>query len=39
MNPLYTARELAGLIAQTTPALSVALDLVHPRVAAARAEA
>ena len=39
MNPLNTARELAGLIAQTTPALSVALDLVHPRVAAARAEA
>jgi long-chain acyl-CoA synthetase len=39
MNPLYTEHELAGLMAQTTPALSVALDLVQPRVAAARAEA
>jgi long-chain acyl-CoA synthetase len=37
MNPLYTERELAGLMEQTTPALSVALDLVQPRVAAARA--
>ena len=39
MNPLYTEHELAGLMEQTAPALSVALDLVHPRVAAARAEA
>ena len=38
MNPLYTEAELAGLMRQTTPALSVALDLVQPRVAAARAE-
>jgi long-chain acyl-CoA synthetase len=38
MNPLYTEHELAGLMEQATPALSVALDLVHPRVAAARAE-
>ena len=37
MNPLYTERELTELMAQTTPAFSVALDLVHPRVAAARA--
>jgi long-chain acyl-CoA synthetase len=39
MNPLYTQRELVELIDQTAPALSVALDLVHPRVAGARAEA
>jgi long-chain acyl-CoA synthetase len=38
MNPLYTERELAELMAQATPAFSVALDLVHPRVAAARAD-
>jgi long-chain acyl-CoA synthetase len=37
MNPLYTEREVAELMAQATPALSVALDLVHPPVAAARA--
>jgi long-chain acyl-CoA synthetase len=37
MNPLYTERELTELMAQATPAFSVALDLVHPRVAAARA--
>ncbi len=37
MNPLYTEHELVGLMGQTTPALSVTLDLVHPRVAAARA--
>jgi long-chain acyl-CoA synthetase len=37
MNPLNTEHELAGLMEQTAPALSVALDLVQPRVAAARA--
>jgi len=37
MNPLLTEHELAGLMAQATPALSVALDLLQPRVAAARA--
>ena len=36
MNPLYTEPELAGLMGQTTPAFSVALDLVQPRVSAAR---
>ena len=37
MNPLYTESELAGLMRQATPRISVALDLVHPRVAGARA--
>ena len=37
MNPLYTVHELRDLMAQAAPALSVALDLVQPRVAEARA--
>jgi long-chain acyl-CoA synthetase len=37
MSPLYTEHELSGLMGQATPALSVALDLVQPRVAGARA--
>jgi long-chain acyl-CoA synthetase len=38
MSPLYVERELAVLMRQTRPRVSVALDLLVPRVAAARAE-
>ncbi len=37
MSPLYVERELAGLLGQTRPRLSVTLDVLLPRVVAARA--
>jgi long-chain acyl-CoA synthetase len=39
MNPLYVVREIAELAGLTRPRASVSLDLVEPRVRAARAEA
>ncbi|MGC8633072.1 MAG: long-chain-fatty-acid--CoA ligase [Candidatus Limnocylindrales bacterium] len=39
MNPLYVRREIEELLRLGRPVLSVALDLVVPRVSAARAEA
>ncbi|HXQ96623.1 MAG TPA: long-chain fatty acid--CoA ligase [Candidatus Acidoferrales bacterium] len=39
MNPLYVPREIAELFRLGRPRVSIALDLVTPRVRAARAEA
>lgn len=39
VNPLYVEREVAGILADTTPRFSVALDLVLPRVRAGRSAA
>ena len=39
MNPLYTPREIGELVKLGRPRVSIALDLVVPRVRAARAEA
>jgi long-chain acyl-CoA synthetase len=39
MNPLYVAREIGELACMTRPRASVSLDLVEPRVRAARAGA
>ena len=39
MNPLYMQREITELMRLGRPAVSVSLDLVAPRVAAARADA
>ncbi len=39
MNPLYVQREITELMRLGRPAVSVSLDLVVPRVAAARADA
>ncbi len=38
MSPLYVERELSVMVGQTRPRLSVALDVLLPRVSAARAE-
>ncbi len=38
VNPLYVVREIAELLGATRPRLSVAFDLIEPRVRAAHAE-